>query len=37
MNNREPSWWNLLWILPSVIITETLAILGIMKHDNKMR
>jgi len=35
MNNREPSWWNLLWIIPSVIITETLMVLGIMKESNK--
>ena len=35
MNNREPRWWNLLWIIPSVIITETLAILGIMKKGGK--
>lgn len=35
MNNKGPSWWNMLWIIPSVIITETLAILGIMKHDSK--
>lgn len=31
MNNREPSWWNLLWILPSVIIAETMAILRMMR------
>jgi hypothetical protein len=30
--NKEPSWWHMLWIIPSVIITETLAILGIMRR-----
>ena len=31
MSNKEPSWWNLLWIIPSVIITETVAILRMMR------
>jgi len=31
MNNREPSWWNLLWIIPSVIIAEAAAILRMMR------
>lgn len=29
--NKEPTWWNLLWILPCVIITETLALLRMMR------
>lgn len=31
MNNREPSWWHMLWIIPSVIIAETAAILRMMR------
>lgn len=31
MNNRELSWWHMLWIIPSVIVTETLMVLGLMK------
>lgn len=23
--NKEPSWWHMLWIIPSVIIAETAA------------
>lgn len=33
--NKEPSWWNMLWIIPSVIVTEALMVLGLMKRDNK--
>lgn len=32
MNNREPRWWNLLWIIPSVIIAEALMVLGLMRR-----
>ena len=32
MTKKEPSWWNLLWILPSVIIAETAAILRMMRR-----
>ncbi len=31
MNNRKPSWRNLLWIIPSVIIAEAAAILRMMR------
>lgn len=33
MNNREPSWWHMLWSIPSVIATEALMVLGIMRKD----
>ena len=35
MNNREPSWWHMIWIIPSVIVAEALMVLGIMKESNK--
>ena len=35
--NKEPSWWHMLWIIPSVIVTETLIVLGIMKRDSKKK
>lgn len=30
--NKEPSWLHMLWIIPSVIVTETLMVLGIMRR-----
>lgn len=32
MNNREPSWWHMLWIIPSVFVTEALMVLGLMRR-----
>ena len=26
MNNREPNWWNIAWILPLLVAVETFFI-----------
>ena len=35
--NKEPSWWHMLWIIPGVIVTEALMVLGLMKGDKRGR